>query len=1150
MKLTHRCFLAASLGVLALASCDGGGSVISDEPSFADPSDPAAGATSFFSADGDVGDDSYGADGRASAGGGQAFDDTGAPEAAEGEGESNASVEEGDIYRVLGDDRILNLNAYRGLQVIDISDPAEPAVVGRSPLTGSPVELYVFADHAIVLVNGWRGYYGSRGDVLPEAWQGGLVVTIDLSDPESPTVVDRERVDGNIQTSRLVTDGQRAALYAVANQWTWEDEAGVQMWGSRTLVRSFSVGTDGALAPASQIDLGGYVQDIQATPRVLMVASADWSRDDGRSKVAVIDISSPDGTMRQGGEVLAEGYVRKKTDMDFYGDILRVVSGGGWRGGSTNHVETFDGSDLEHLERVDHATFGDDQDLYATLFLGNKAFFVTFLRQDPVHAFEIDDEGNIEERAEYVISGWNDFFKPVASGTRLIGVGTNNEQAWAMAVSLYDISDLSNPDPFIARAEVDASHSWSEASYDDRAFSVLEGAVAAQAADGTEETGLVLLPFMGWDEGGRTHISGVQIFTFSDSTLTKRGFMDHGTPVRRSFQAGQDMPANLSEEELSLFDCADPDQPAELGRVDLAPDYQDFLVFGDHGVRLHDTRGYWSWWVGGDEAPLPSKAEVVPAGGDPDAAEAVASVEVPAGSQLHKVGSLLAAVSSRAVPKDEAGGEWELETTVAVIDMSSPATPREAGSLVTRDLPSAFYGGWDRRMSGAAEAGDAMYAPGYYGGSSFEVHPVGDALVFVERRPEQELVGREEACYYRPEDQGGCMADGGEVVEPRPDAGSGSSGSPPPAGAPDEPDKAEGDGEPAEAPALEECSWISGGYYCRALEGRAPVCQGAFQRCTRDAAGETACVEVPRAEVAVLHECHDYDRYRYWTHFVFHVVDLQDPAHPALAEPVSMERTQEAVSLVVDGSDLWATWRQRAVVPGDDRPFVAYYGTRFDLSDPGAPAAAAPVNLPGELLAVDGDVVYTRDAVWGQHLIEAAVNRLRLGDGVARLEARRRFPDEEVQAVLLDGEGHVLVSHSPAGQGLYYGEGVARPGGGAVPTTADAGVGTGTASSPLSEDGHHLTVLAAADLSELSAVAVDEWATLKDARAGRALFQVPGGLLVMNLADAAHPFAQAYFPTPGWPSRIQVEGDDVFLAAGRFGVYRFGLDLFNLIGLE
>ena len=31
---------------------------------------------------------------------------------------------------------------------------------------------------------------------------------------------------------------------------------------------------------------------------------------------------------------------------------------------------------------------------------------------------------------------------------------------------------------------------------------------------------------------------------------------------------------------------------------------------------------------------------------------------------------------------------------------------------------------------------------------------------------------------------------------------------------------------------------------------------------------------------------------------------------------------------------------------------------------------------------------------------------------------------------------------------------------------------------------------------------VDSWATLKDARAGRALFQVPGGLLVFNLERA------------------------------------------------
>ena len=76
---------------------------------------------------------------------------------------------------------------------------------------------------------------------------------------------------------------------------------------------------------------------------------------------------------------------------------------------------------------------------------------------------------------------------------------------------------------------------------------------------------------------------------------------------------------------------------------------------------------------------------------------------------------------------------------------------------------------------------------------------------------------------------------------------------------------------------------------------------------------------------------------------------------------------------------------------------------------------------------------------------------------------------------------------------------------------------------------------------------VDDWAALQEARDGRALFQVPGGLLVFNLDNAEAPFPQAYFPTRGWPRDIMVVGDDITFAAGRYGIYSFDMDSFNLL---
>jgi hypothetical protein len=51
----------------------------------------------------------------------------------------------------------------------------------------------------------------------------------------------------------------------------------------------------------------------------------------------------------------------------------------------------------------------------------------------------------------------------------------------------------------------------------------------------------------------------------------------------------------------------------------------------------------------------------------------------------------------------------------------------------------------------------------------------------------------------------------------------------------------------------------------------------------------------------------------------------------------------------------------------------------------------------------------------------------------------------------------------------------------------------------------------------------------------------------MNLDNPAAPFAQAFFATRGWPREINIEGRQIIFAAGRYGIYAFGLDTFNLL---
>ena len=81
----------------------------------------------------------------------------------------------------------------------------------------------------------------------------------------------------------------------------------------------------------------------------------------------------------------------------------------------------------------------------------------------------------------------------------------------------------------------------------------------------------------------------------------------------------------------------------------------------------------------------------------------------------------------------------------------------------------------------------------------------------------------------------------------------------------------------------------------------------------------------------------------------------------------------------------------------------------------------------------------------------------------------------------------------------------------------------------------------------LSEVEVDAWADLTQAVAGRILFAVPGGMLVLNAQDPAAPHAQAYFPYSGWQRKVTFDGAQILVAAGPYGIAQLDATTYNLL---
>ena len=719
---------------LLLSACGGSSNTISPNN---EPKILLTGKTSFVSAD------------RVNSGaitlGASALDDRIPTTASSNTTVDSRNVVQGDIYRVFDNGRyLLNLNPNRGLQIVDLKDVSKPAVIGQIAMSGTPVEMYTVNNRAYILMNNLTEYQsvtsGGQASFVPT--RGAFILTVDISQMQAPKVVDKVRVGDYFAASRLSTARSNGltknALY-VASQ-TFSNQR------TNTIVQSFSVDPQGKLQPITSFNLNGNALAVQASGDYLLVANGVFEDYKNYSDINVIDIASPDGNMLQGGAVRVTGSVRQKQNLHVRGKNLRVVSTENSSFSDviqlqansntivtntsvrTNHVGSFDITDIRTLKPIDHQTFGDGQQLFATYFMDDRAFFVTYLRQDPFHAFSISNEGKLNQENEFIVSGWNDFFVPVQNNTRLVGIGHNDaNNRRNMAISLYDVTNLKNKEPLIVRAELDLSNSWSEASWDDRAFSVLENATNVLAADGkTRETGLILLPFSSWDSTSYTYQSGVQIFSFSGSTVTKRGVMQQDSMVTRSFVTNTAAPIgtnltalNLSRAELSLFDVNNPQIPNFKSRLELSPNFAQFITIntglGTVGARYKSSD--FSWWGSQANAKREETVELFPLTNDTqvESQTAVARLKVPAGSKMYQVAGRLVLVSS----ENQAS---KVVTTVRVYDLTNLASPQLLSQFVSDQisLPMYYYMA-DMAICGWASCG--IQSP--------EVKVVGNKLVFV-----------------------------------------------------------------------------------------------------------------------------------------------------------------------------------------------------------------------------------------------------------------------------------------------------------------------------------------------------------------------------------------------------------------------------------
>jgi hypothetical protein len=484
-------------------------------------------------------------------------------------------VEEADIFR-FANQRLYVLNQYRGLYVFDVSDPDDPIELGRARLAGYPVEMYVRGGVVHAIVSDYFSYWREPGaeDEALEPVFGSRIVSIDLADPQRPITLGEVVLDGWVSDTRLVGD----VIYAAANRYgPWTPGVPEGETADETIVTSIDV-SSGAPVLVERLVLSDTSGWVTASAEAFVIAGDRWDETtwDVDTEITWVDISSPDGLMALRGERILDGQLREDTALDLRNGQLRVLTRD-WESAMTR-LTILDATQPDLLPTLGTLDYEYDGSLFGTTFADDRLYMVHYMRIDPLEVVDLSNPAYPFVAGILEMPGWVE--RIAALGDRLIGLGVDDTEGWRIALSLFDVSDPSEP-ALLDRITSGEDWSWSTALWERKAWLV------------DADEGLVLFPYSGWSDGATVYRHALGIVEFDDQSLTPRGEVQAPAPVERG-ALYEDRVYAISLAALQVVDVRDREQPVATATVELARHVAGYRRGAMAGVELAQSGlDYW-----------------------------------------------------------------------------------------------------------------------------------------------------------------------------------------------------------------------------------------------------------------------------------------------------------------------------------------------------------------------------------------------------------------------------------------------------------------------------------------------------------------------------------------------------------------------------
>ena len=443
------------------------------------------------------------------------------------QGNGNAvAAQQSDIWQIRGE-RVFFFNQYRGLQVLELSDPMQPTRLGTLRLPASGEQMFVLDEAASQLA-----LLGRSNDAANPG--KAALWTVQLDAAGRPSLSGQILLNGSVLDSRLIG----STLHVLSVEWggfanSPDGLVGTTSgaWGSRVLLTSLDLSN-----PAQPQSLGTLTWDgaqtavLQDAGDCLLVATTGYGAGGEQRALRVLDLSGRAPVERK--TLTPRGWVQDKFKIGRVGDSVVVISQDfslGWQARQT-WVETFPISgEATALQGSVEIVDARGESLYATRLDGDRLYAVTFLQVDPLFVIDLSNPAEPVVQGQLKIPGFSTYIEPL--GDRLLCVGRENQQ---VAIKLFDVADAANPavvSELLLGSE--GGYSWSEANYDEKAVAWLP------------EQGLLMVPFQsGWGGNAQRAIQVVHVtaqglqagITLDHEFDPRRGSMIHGHLVSVSGQ--------------------------------------------------------------------------------------------------------------------------------------------------------------------------------------------------------------------------------------------------------------------------------------------------------------------------------------------------------------------------------------------------------------------------------------------------------------------------------------------------------------------------------------------------------------------------------------------------------------------------------------